>query len=278
MSRFFSLSMVPIWLSVITLLPSEPPFFSKNTPDEIVSEIIEHAYVSYDDPIEFTYLASVSKRWYALIKISSFINKCKRKGFAEPVMMFFELPVNKQKDPNLFKQDIVPIQPDKNITLYYIDPQNMHIDPMQKGLFFDPMQKGLFWNATASYVAVWVNPSKIEVYNAKLLKTSDFVNSKIMLTHYISCDEKAKQLEQNNGRYRTIAKDCITAEPFYWNEADGKNIVFHYDKPVTEVPSPIPAERLVRTWPASYIFRAFKIYTETSLHNMNRRNWYTWEM
>jgi len=222
LKRVFTAIILLICTGAVTASDDSP--ISVLTGDTLI-EIIASTYADYDDPIEFTYVATVSKTWHAAIKSPLFMEKCRARGFVEPVMMFYTLEITeKEKSPDILTQDLTeataPRYYDKAFYFFYFDPTTIKIDASIKGLFWRKL------TITAiPFLAIWVNPKKVAVYDPNV-SLSWPIDLKISLAQHIMLYERVKKMGQSPN-----------------------------DMAAMHIKPPISAQRFVKKWPSTFKFK-----------------------
>lgn len=227
-------------------------------PTDLQLPIVAQAYAQYDHPIEFTHLATVAKYWYAIIKTPTFIDKCKERGYWEPVLVFRVLEnLGEEQLHNPLKTPLIAEAQLKK--LGKIEKETFEFDDVNQKVWFQYRnseelgvgagEKGIFvdWG-TDFYLALWVNPARTFVYN-KLYADSNclpvkreelhemFYKSRMVLAHYIA-QEKDAQISN------VPLKECFDIAEF---SPDYYALVL-FD-------SPVLPEKFVTKWPQSLKFQ-----------------------
>lgn len=237
---------------LVSMAPENGSLFCSLLP-EMLQEIIASAYVRYDDPIEFTYLAQVSHQWRAIIQAATFIKYCEAKGFKEPVLVFRQLGSYSEYTTDHYRKEGITVRGDTTVPEYknkvfldYFDPNEMAICPYDEGIFADKTRHD-------TYVGMYVNPAKAVVINTNILgdilltleeRTARYNQSKMSLDEAIKKHENGAQERLNHpadANYILVHNRC-TGEPEIINYG---TIVEYYDGQVM-LDGPIPPARLVQ--------------------------------
>jgi hypothetical protein len=243
---------------------------ASDIPIEILTRIIGSAYADYDHPIEFTYLAMVSKTWHDILQSLHFIKLCREKGFVEPVMMFHYLSKDAIKQSDILEKDLIDRSlfprecPSLKRCFVTQKMENFQANTVKflyidsKKLTIDMPFKGFFWKDNQAHIAIWVNPVKISAFNFNLSilpsNENKFFQSKMGLLQYITCYEKDQKLkEEKKNDHLTLVYDPITAEPTVSGEMQHHS----YGTACVFIPAPVLAKRFVTKWPASFTFETY---------------------